>query len=157
MKHVVAVENMQHLLHTCKLVHALILASVQFLLDTCISYWKQAYFIGHMHFLLGTDCSCRLHLWGIARGKDGVVRTWWARWCHLIATCIQLMLNFLCKGCTQSILLCTQYKSNVMKHVVAVETCSPCFIHTHWYMHLNVMWHVVAVKNSDIEYLLQLR
>ena len=46
----------------CTLVHALILASVQFLLDTCIPCSKQADFIGHMHSCwiqaLHMDCMC---------------------------------------------------------------------------------------------------
>ena len=55
-------ENMQLLRKhpvpiTCTLVHAIMLASVQCLLVTRISHWKQADFIGHMHFLLDTGCS----------------------------------------------------------------------------------------------------
>ena len=60
-------ENMQLLRKhampiTCTLVHALMLASVQCLLDTCISYKKLAYFIGNMHSCwiqaVHTDCMC---------------------------------------------------------------------------------------------------
>ena len=47
---------------TCTLVHAFMLTSVQCLLELCISHWKLADFIGHMHFLLDTVCSYSRHM-----------------------------------------------------------------------------------------------
>ena len=80
---------MQFLLHTCTLIHAFILASIQFLSDTCISYWKHAAFIGHMHFVLVTGCAYWSHVWGMASWKIGFVRTWWGRRRLTWGTCSQ--------------------------------------------------------------------
>ena len=83
-----------HLSHICPIT----IESMHIILEASWFHCTHAFRVGFWLFRL---IACG----GMARGKDGVVRTWWGRWWLSTGTCIHLMHHFLCSGCTQSILM----------------------------------------------------
>ena len=127
---------MQCLLLTCTLVYACILVSVQFLLVTCISYWKRADFIVHMHFLtiyrlfilIAYVGYCKRKGWLCALGGGGGGDRGGPAYNSCTIFCDQVA-HYL-YYCAHNTKTCSENMQLLWK------TCSACYIHAHWYMHL---------------------